>query len=386
MSLDDNWSDLYKLVCNINYVKNGWVDKKRQRVAVNPIVKLQIALVMRGDAEWQYKYRPQHIIHDELCMVLQKRAFYVSENDLQVTEISVNTYNPRNSSHVIVREIVFGPDCDPTVRGVALWFNIREDDVIMCTPQQAKRYRWKRSIKNDTNETTNNKRPSAFDSLDSFAMIRPHDKEAFDLATEMIRHRLIVTQTERISNMRVRFEALKKLEIQKIDLQKRFENLKLHWYIWAWPVNQGRERVDKQTPVPEVDGKYSIGKKKPSDGEDGTSLQLGAAVRPIWNSFIVNIVGDDRFGDVSSPGLPIKEQACLERMPWRLTVSLSYFYTFSDHQRVGSVRTCTSLQSRVSSATSNLQVPCPRTPHMRGPHTPSHQEASSPGRYDRTSP
>ena len=292
---NDTWSDLYKLVCNIDYVKNGWVDKKRQRTAVHPIVKIQIALQMRGDAEWQYKFRPQHVIHDELCMVLQKRAFFITD-DLLVQEIPVSSFHTHRhaANHVMVREIAFGPDSDPAVRGVALWFAVKEEDVLMCTPQQAKRFRWKRSLKKEDNNDDNSSqrssksstsKPSVFDSADSFAMIRPHDRAAFDLTTDMMKHRLVVLQTERMSNMRERFEALRVLEAQKAQLQRRFENLQTDWRKWSWPINRGREHVDKSTLVPKVDGEYEIGGRGEGAG-DKKGSQLGEAVRPVWESFV----------------------------------------------------------------------------------------------------
>ena len=67
----DSWSDLYKKVANLYYSKDGWIDSSnsRRREVVSPIHKLQIALALRGDPEWLYRYRPQHMIMEELCMV-----------------------------------------------------------------------------------------------------------------------------------------------------------------------------------------------------------------------------------------------------------------------------------------------------------------------------
>jgi hypothetical protein len=288
-----DWSDIYRLICRIDYSKDlegGWIDKRR-RGGFSPISKLQIALKLRGQADWQYKYRPQHIVHDELCMVLQKRAFRLGTNDsMEAQEISLSAYNPRIASHVLVREIAFGPDSDPTARGVSLWFNIAEDEVEICTPHQAKRFRWKRGLKTNKDQENDTKDSSVFETLDSFPMIRPDDKDAFDLATDIMKHRCAVLQTERLSSMRDRFEALKKLETQKKALQERFENQKQSWATWAWPVNVGRGKVNKNTPVPPVDGKYSLEQKvkkdtpKDEDAEDEPCI--GSAVIGIWESFL----------------------------------------------------------------------------------------------------
>jgi hypothetical protein len=294
LSGNSAFSDLYRLICRIDYsqVEEGWIDKRR-RGGLGPISKLHIALQLRGDADWQYKYRPQHIIHDELCMVLQKRAFQIGK-DMEAREISLSTYNPRVASHVLVREVAFGPDSDPTVRGVSLWFNIGEDEVQLCTPQQAKRFRWKRGLKNNKDEQNYS---SIFETVDSFPMIRPDDKDAFDLATDIMEHRCAVMQTERLTSMRNRFEALKKLEVQKKALQERFENQKKSWAAWAWPINVGRgEKVNKNTPVPPVDSHYVLERteeKETLEKEDSNEEEcVGSAVTGIWESFLSVQSGD----------------------------------------------------------------------------------------------
>jgi hypothetical protein len=295
LSGDSAWSDLYRLICRIGYSNNkeGWIDKRR-RGGIGAISRLQIALKLRGDADWKYKYRPQHIVHDELCMVLQKRAFQVgNKHNMEAQEISLTAYNPRAANHVLVREIAFGPDSDPAVRGVSLWFNISEDEVQLCTPQQAKRFRWKRGLKNNKDEK---KDSSIFETLDSFPMIRPDDKDAFDLAKDILEHRCAVLQTERLSSMRDRFEALKKLEMQKIALQKRFENQKKSWAAWAWPINVGREKVNKNTPVPPVDSHYSLERTEkeetPEEEDSDEGNCVGSAVIGIWESFLSVQSGD----------------------------------------------------------------------------------------------
>lgn len=369
------WDDLYGLVCGDATDPDGWIasgsSNKRgsgSRHSIHPIYKLQIALKLRDtDADWQYKYRPQHVVHDELCMVLQKRAFRVVSNDgashnsnsggasplrqtassvanatSSVTEISLSAHNPRMASHILVHEIAFGPDSDPSVRGVALWFNIAERNVTVCTPQQAKRFRWKKPGSNggvaskrsgasngDAEDSTDGSRhnnsdnnsynasnnsngrtkPSVFDSgsIDSFAMIRPHDDAAFRLATDMMKHRLAFLKRERMSSMKDRFEALKKLERQEVWLKERFQSHRKMWLHWAWPVNVGRGMVDYNTPVPPVEGPYILAslsdesannRHRPSsrcesisDNEDlapdPDRFSLGVNVHRIWDSLIV---------------------------------------------------------------------------------------------------
>lgn len=121
-------------------------------------------------------------------------------------------------------------------------------------------------------------------------MIRPHDADAFDLATNIMRHRLHVIQAEKISNMRERFESLKSFESEKKALQKRFEDLKRHWIAWAWPVNVGRKKVDKKTPVPKVDGNYEFESANEAEEE---GIEPGSAASSIWRTFVSESFDDD---------------------------------------------------------------------------------------------
>lgn len=281
----DNFADLYKLICNTT-------PNKRRRNHLSEIHKIAIALEMRGGHDWMYKYRPQHVIYEELCMVLQKRAFRLEKSG-KVTAIPINSFNPKNNQHVLVREIAFGPDSDTTVRGVALWFNIPEHEVSECTPQQAKRFRWRKKPNFDDQRALE-KRPSVFDSRECFAMVRPLDRDAFDFARQILNHRHETLKAERLSTLSERFEALKELAKKKDTLEELFENHKRNWINWAWPISIGRQCIDHDTPVPPVDGHYT-----PLLDEEALEMALfpnddevepvkGSAIEPVWNSFVSN--------------------------------------------------------------------------------------------------
>lgn len=95
MELDD-WADLYKLVCNTS------TTNKRRRNTLSEVHKLSIALQMRGESGWMYKYRPQHLIYDTLCMVLSTRVFRLEKTGKAVP-IPLSNYMQNNSTHVLVR-------------------------------------------------------------------------------------------------------------------------------------------------------------------------------------------------------------------------------------------------------------------------------------------
>jgi len=341
----DSWFDLYRKVCNLDYSPakspspHTWMEQNANtRRRIPPICKLKIALMMRGsNPDWQYKYRPQHVIHDELCMVLQKRAFCIKNNskttkldtgsytmsNYDVHEISIHAFKSTNPLHILVHELAFGPDSDPQVtRPVALWFNIDEKKVIECTNTQAKRFRWKRGINkkdqsespgghgmNQADQDQSPAKNSPFAVLEHFVMIRPHDQDAYKLATRILEHRVSVQANELNPNMKDRFDGLKDLDQAKKSLQDDFENLRRYWVAWRWPINSGREIVTKKTPVPSVDGKYNFPKSPlpslpfqdvhvPNDiarqidfrdddsNDEEDQGHVGARVRNIWESFL----------------------------------------------------------------------------------------------------
>jgi hypothetical protein len=278
-SLDfDDWGDLYKLVCNTTS------SNKRRRNTLSEGHKLSMALQTRGGSGWMYKFRPQHIISDTLCMVLQKRAFRLEKSGT-ATCIPLAGYNPSNPKHVLVRELAFGPDSDPSVRGVALWFNIPESELAVCTPQQAKRYRWKKGL---SNQDTVPERSVIFDTRECFIMIRPHDPDAYELATIILQHRLDTVQAESFSSLSKRFDSLKGLTKEKEQLCQDFQNQRRHWISWAWPMNTGRQTVDDDTPVPSIDGNYVpiIDRRETLDEQADIEPATGSAVQAIWDSFV----------------------------------------------------------------------------------------------------
>lgn len=316
----DGYDDLYKLMCNIP-TSHVVVPPRNKRNQLAEHFKVDIALQMRGPAEWQYKFRPQHIIYDELCMVLQKRAFRLTETKGAI-EIPLSVYKSKRykNNQVLVREIAFGPDSDPTVRGVSLWFDIDDKDVTVCTPQQAKRYRWKKGFKPTILSSNGTaiapralsptmpfvkRKSTAFDSKDCFIMVRPLDKDAYDLGTKILAHHLGVLRSERIANLSDRWEARSALQAESAALKESFDNLKQYWQSWTWPINQGRaKKITEHTPVPPIDGEYNpVGTTKTSrkKGKEGSGVP---AVQRIWQSFVCDDVG----GTPSHRRLAVLEQ------------------------------------------------------------------------------
>jgi hypothetical protein len=305
----DTWNDLYQRIGNIYYgsQKNSKTaeddSKKRPASSVlTSVVKLQIALQMRGPPGFSFKYQPRHIIHGEPCMVLQKRYFRIiggTPSKQRVIPVSESQYNKRSPKDVVVFELAFGPDGDSTARPVALWFNIPPQKILEVALYEAKRFRWKRGLKNATE-----KRQSPFDQMDHFQMIRPHNDEAYNLTTEILRNRLDTLQAEQIVNLKERASKFSKVWQQKDQLKDQFNALLRHWLQFGWPVNKGRSKVDKRTPAPSVDTKYEFPVDRNAENHDDAShwessaqikqgdgiVLMGQKTHRLWESFTEFIV------------------------------------------------------------------------------------------------
>jgi hypothetical protein len=282
----DDWVDLYKIVCNVTS------NIRRRRTSnLTEVQKLSIVLRMRGQSGWMYKYRPQHIIYNTLCMVVQKRAFRVDKSG-NVLPLDLTSFKSNNPNHILVREIAFGPDSDPSVRPVSLWFNIPESSVSECTPQQAKRFRWKKKPKGDDQQFHH--KSNMFELQDNFVMIRPEDCDAFQLATNILEHRYAALKADGLSNMRERSVALKEADQEKQRLQEEFKGHRRHWLEWAWPINRGRHQtINEDTPVPPVETDYTPIINEEDDVTDAARVNASDAVEGhfverIWESFVSN--------------------------------------------------------------------------------------------------
>jgi hypothetical protein len=285
----DGWNDLYKLVTNTS------VSQKRRKNTISEVHKLSISIQMRGTQEWMYKYRPQHVIFQDPCMVLQRQAFRLEHESGNAIPIAITYYSPGNADQVLVHELAFGPDADPSVRGVALWFNIPENQISEVAAQQAKRFRWRKTSKFDDRPD----KTSVFDTRECFTMIRPFDRDAFDLATKILEHRLATVKAERLTSMEERFKSLKKLKSEKCMLEEIFNRQKRSWISWGYPITDGRQRNDANTPIPPVDSEYhpiidaKILQHNRAEKNQQHSLVLGSAVEGVWGSFIASIESKD---------------------------------------------------------------------------------------------
>ena len=323
------WKHFYAYICNLT----------GQPSLMTPpeVCRVYVALKMREKMSAKcYAYRPTHLLRGELCMVLQTKTFVVpadvatisSEDMMDVTGETTYTTDPTRTlgkDLITANEIAFGPVGDPSVRQVSIWFNLSKDDLVECTQQQAKRHKRSRHrIKKPeergksktlvSSETCRRGRAASNIVQGSdineptarpFNNYQPMDTATFDLATDILRHRLnfldsiaAMPQDPSSKNM-----ILHQLQEEEKRLKARFESLRRHWMTWSWPVRSEVVQIVETTDVPSVDGTYVFDMDEPDnfqvesffgfDDGEGTDVisrrETKMTVGFLWESFLINI-------------------------------------------------------------------------------------------------
>ena len=238
--------------------------------------RLYIALAMRHNytnALSKYKYNnPTHIIMNELCMIVQTVAFDVGTNVWDIPKrIDIADFDPANKFHTIVREIAFGPHLSPSDRPVALYFDIHDKEVHICTEKEIKRSdRTKKKLMMKKKQEASLRSfsgtqspypqgrdlPVSFDDDNTninkpFVVCVPMDCDCYDFVTELLRKCYSLSMRGIESKNKWYFQDLK-------ESQEKFNNIKKHFNMHHLPVNMGRANVDKDTNVPKVDIEYNV--------------------------------------------------------------------------------------------------------------------------------
>ena len=334
--------------------RHSYFESSSSRIIINEYLKIEIALKMLPSKDEYYTFQPSHIIYNEMCMIIQTRAFripikHTSNTTDSIMEINVNKCN-NNSNHqfhnhtnekyhnVIVREIAFGSLMDDSVRRAALWFDIPNHDISECTPQQTKRR--KRTMKrlkqqqvkvttdmrsclssSSSNSSTSSfqyssrnrimSSPSNRSSIISKYNIASFDEfpvqpfylmyvlgdDAYKLVKEILKYQLKLYQHEQQKKKSVSIirktqeKVLPNLDMDS-ELKKlkiRFVNLMRHWKKWSWQINKGREEVNEDTNVPDVDGEYHFPSDDNNPNSFSTHFNKNNYCNSIWLSCIDNI-------------------------------------------------------------------------------------------------
>jgi hypothetical protein len=280
--------------------------------------RIEMAMKMRDRRKSQYfTFLPSHLFCGELCMIIQTSYFRLEVAEsfqnikrYQVVEISEEAASSCTDnddlSIITAREIAFGPVADASVRPVAVWFNIPEDDFAPCTRQQARRHKRSRHRlreKRGYDSQPEELKISASCSIPPFNSCQPVDDAAFDFITQIMNHRIKVLKYFSSSSDE---QALRSLALEEESLLKCFESQRRFWATWTWPKRTGSNYIDDNTDVPDIDGAYSfVTYGNRAYGED--SLFFGAdqpsrmkrhpiisekaklATGFIWKSFVMNL-------------------------------------------------------------------------------------------------
>lgn len=309
--ITSSWKSFYQKVCG--HFENQAVHSrpplsgKSQPPLLTEIQRLEIALVMRKkfSQKNRFKYHPTHIIFDEMCMLVQTRSFSLSEEN-SVKEICLEEFNPSLPHHILVREISFGSLSCPNERPLALWFNIPDECVNKCTLQQIRRNkRTKRQLSSKQGQQhtldsqsdfsnsqlcyadvlkNSNKRgycrscPKSFDDVTygiekPLYVTKPTCEDAYMLVTDILIHRLDILRRQ-IPKTQATVNGVLMSEEGRIS--QRFHSLHRHYSLFHWPIHDGRDSIDDETPVPPSVTNYLAPSKCPQ-------------FRHTWNAFILNV-------------------------------------------------------------------------------------------------
>lgn len=298
---------------------------------ISEVHRVEMALKMRERRMAQYfTFLPSHLFCGELCMVLQTSYFrldvvesFQNIKRYQVVEISDEEASKSSSAEnpfiITAREITFGPVGDASVRPVAVWFNIPEEDMNPCTRQQARRHKRSRHRlrqKRDVQHQPEEAKITASCSIPPFNSCQPVDDAAFDLITNIMSHRQRVLKYFSSSSDE---ELLRMLTLEEESLLKCFESQRRFWVTWTWPKRTGSNYIDENTDVPEIDGAYSFvtygnrayGEDKIFFGADQPARIRGQhqvisekaklATGFTWKSFVMNLQLISERGAVEVP-------------------------------------------------------------------------------------
>mmetsp|Transcript_22928 Transcript_22928/g.32865 ORF Transcript_22928/g.32865 Transcript_22928/m.32865 type:complete len:389 (-) Transcript_22928:479-1645(-) len=182
----------------------------QQQPSLGPLsqrIRLEIALLMRGSDDMShFTFWPTHkLFKTDGCMIIQKKVFRIQAGTAKVTALSTDDaydkafrekrQNHNNDRIIIVHELIFGPAFMHAVTQPALYFDLHQDDLIAFPQEDQKKF--VNSLQKSSEK--NPLRPSDPEAIAKkwrqlsrppFHIVRPIDKDAFQLVTTLMNHRL----------------------------------------------------------------------------------------------------------------------------------------------------------------------------------------------------
>lgn len=362
----DDWAKFCSVVCdeeeaseNDNDTNDAKSNESPRRRRLDPRQRLRIALLMRGEAHSdRHRYKTTHALFGEPCAVLQTRAYQLlpdSGDEEIVAEVPLEYARSFPASTVVVREVAFGADSDPSSPyPVSLWFGLDDErDLKECdraAVDKIHRAKAKKSKSQQRCATAAGAAAAASASGDDenpqeagirppsprsssptqhqhqqrgndierraaslpdrpFRLVRPADRDASALVESVLRHRLdrlrvaaaaaLAADGKSSSSDRASEEA--SLTVREAALRASYEGQRRHWAaVGTFPLGAnapcagagGRDSVDESTEAPPARGPYEV---PPVDASSSSSSGKGhETARVVWNSFVSTVSFSER--------------------------------------------------------------------------------------------
>ncbi|EJK53191.1 hypothetical protein THAOC_27427 [Thalassiosira oceanica] len=295
--------DFYGYCCNM---ADGLTDKAalwpvspRSPVNITEVHRLSIALEMRMARKAQsFVFKPTHLFFGEPALLLQTRYFLIDGPEVfSVSDDLGELYGGSNAAVICAREIAFGPVGDATVRPASIWFNIDDEGMIECSTKE---------LKKNAYQLWNDRRSRKFSgrgastlvegSIPPFVSHQPADDAAFDLVTGIQAHSRDALR-DMVSSVSpsIAYDELQSLDRRGQGLYESFIGQRRHWMTWQWPLKQRSGKIDETTPVPSIDGAYTVSSVDPSANRHGKVMPERASLTTghLWESFVSTMGSGD---------------------------------------------------------------------------------------------
>ena len=161
------WRDTYSLVCNLaNLNPRKGRANVLAKTKISELQRLSIASHMGygTDPKKQFVYKPQHLVYNEICMVIRTEYFCllkpedmagslstrgsppidrmakgISKEDYDAAKMMYNDNTAFKRDEVtVVQELAFGLCGEPASR-VSLWFDLANNEMTELSPQEVKK-------------------------------------------------------------------------------------------------------------------------------------------------------------------------------------------------------------------------------------------------------
>ena len=241
-------------------------------------------------------FKPTHLFFGEPALLLQTRYFLVDGHEvLSISNELGELHGGSNVAVICAREIAFGPMGDATVRPTSIWFNVDDKDMIECSTKELLKNAYQ--LWNDMRSRKYSDRSASStveSSIPPFVSHQPADEAAFDLVTGIQAHRRDALRHMVSSRPPILHEepqpdpVMSALNRRGWGLYDSFMSQRRHWMTWQWPLKPRSGDIDETTPVPSIDGAYTVSTVGSSTNRHGKLKPKRASLTTghLWESFV----------------------------------------------------------------------------------------------------